>query len=638
MAAIVLIMALMAGLWYLGTDPQIPLLINEEGAEWVRFPKPFQLPIHWSEKLSTNFRYHLDIGDPPGKAVLTFRAMKQAAVFLDGRLIFRTPGDGERWKESQQLDLAPWLVKGRHELRIKVDHVNGHPAILAYCKSLGIFSGERWEASIDDQQWHPVLSVDKISPFPISRTFPRSDQALKSRLPLFVPLFALIFFWTLRPDDRVSPGWFKKEYLSDSNIRWLILGGWLVMAVHNFREIPIAVGMDSVGHEKYIRYMASSWRFPLATEGWQMFQPPLYYFLSAVFYRPLHALLDPETTIRILKLISLLCGALQVEICYRIMKYAYPERQSLRVIGTILGGLLPMNLYMSQSLGNEPLAGCLTALLILLACRISSDNPGATQNTEILMGLTLGLAMLTKVTPVLIVLPLLIFVSAGILKRSGPTGEGIRSTARFAALFLGIALAVAGWYYLRNRIEMGRFFVGGWDAFREIVWWQDPGYRTIQQCYTFGESLLYPVYSSIYGFWDAIYSSFWADGYLSAYNRPPWNFGFMLSGIWLSLLPSVAIVIGFGATACLKRGPLGRMLWFSVCSIIIYLGAIFYLFITVPILSSAKATYAIGLIPCFVLVATTGFDLLTRKRFPRAIVYGLFACWAVGSYLSYFVI
>ena len=105
------------------------------------------------------------------------------------------------------------------------------------------------------------------------------------------------------------------------------------------------------------------------------------------------------------------------------------------------------------------------------------------------------------------------------MKSSDSPGEGIRSVARFVIIALCIALTVAGWYYLRNWIEMGRFFVGGWDAMRDIVWWQDPGYRTFRQCYIFGESIFYPVFSSIYGFWDAIYSSFWADGYLSAYDR-----------------------------------------------------------------------------------------------------------------------
>jgi hypothetical protein len=637
---ILLIIFLVAGLRQLWTNPQIPLLVNEGGAEWIRFPSPFQLPIHRAGQLSTRFRCRLEIREIPDSALLTLRAMKEARVLLDGRFLFRTPEDTEKWRQPHRVDLRPWLTQGSHELLIEVAHSNGYPALLAYCKSMDIFSGEGWEANRDGLAWLPALSVDRISPLSITRNFPRSDQALRTLLPLFLSIFVLFFFWSLRSDDRVSPSWFDKVHFSASAVRWLVLIGWLLMGVNNFWKIPHDMGMDVKGHLQYILYVAEYGRIPLATEGWQMFQPPLYYLLTAAVYNFFLGFFDMETVMRILKILPLLCGMAQVEICYRILRNAYPGRESLQGIGIILGGLLPMNLYMSQSLGNEPLVGCLTALLILFACRIFSGVSMATREIAVLMGFTLGLALLTKVTAILIILPLIYFVSVEILRTDGSAHEKIRSAGRFMIPFLGIALIIAGWYYLRNRIELGRFFIGGWDAFREIVWWQDPGYRTLGQCYQFGASIWQPVFSSIYGFWDAIYSSFWADGYLSAYTfkHPPWNFGFMLSGAWWSLLPSAAILTGFVVTARMKEGSLSRMLRFSVCSIAIYLAAIFYLFLTVPILSSAKATYALGLIPCFALVGTAGFEVLMRRRFVRAAIHGLFACWAFGSFASYFVI
>jgi hypothetical protein len=129
------------------------------------------------------------------------------------------------------------------------------------------------------------------------------------------------------------------------------------------------------------------------------------------------------------------------------------------------------------------------------------------------------------------------------------------------------------------------------------------------------------------------------DGYVSAYNRPPWNYAFMLSGAWSSLLPTAAILIGGGAAVVRRNSePLGRMLHVSVFSVIIYLAAIFYIFLTVPILGSAKASYALGLIPCLALLGTRGIEVLTRRPFPRAVIYGLFTCWIVGSYAAYFCV
>ncbi|MCE5262876.1 MAG: hypothetical protein LLG97_05005 [Deltaproteobacteria bacterium] len=635
---ILVILALSAVALLLRADPGFNLLVNESGAEWIRFPKPFRLAIHWSENVSVSFRCSLDVRETPEKAVLTFHALKKAVVYLDGQLIFRTSEDLARWKEPHHLDMVPWLKTGKHALRIDVSNLNGHPALLAYCKSLGLFSSASWEASNDGQEWTPALPVDQISPLSISRQFPRSDQAIRSLFPLFLSVFSLSFFLSLRSDSHLSAFPFSKVTLSASAVRWLLLAGWLVMAVNNFWKLPLEMGMDAKGHLQYIQFLFENGRIPLATEGWQMFQPPLYYLLASAGYQSFLSLFSVETVIRILKLLSFLCGMVQIEICYRALRYAYPGKKSLQVIGTLLGGLFPMNLYMSQSLGNEPLVGCLTALLSLLAYRVFSGVGGVTRETAILMGLTLGLALLTKVTGFLSVPLLLFFVSAHILQKTDSPSKGISSVGRFVGTFIGIALTVAGWYYLKNWIEMGRYFIGGWDAAREIVWWQDPGYRTLGQCYTFGESIFHPFFSSIFGFWDAIYSSFWADGYLSAYNRPPWNYGFMLSGVLLSLLPSTAILIGFIVAWRERREPIRRILRFSACSAVVYLVAIFYMFLSVPILSSAKATYALGLIPCFALMGTAGFEVLSRQRFVRAATYGLFACWALGSYVSYFAI
>lgn len=628
------------GIRHLWTDPNIILLVPEGGAQWIRYREPSTLNAYLPEKLSVNFRYLFSVDPVPEKAILTLRALKTAEVYLNGNLLVTSRADPKRWKEPYHIDLAATLVKGKNELRIVVVSENAHPVVLGYCRSLGIESGDRWEASHDGRRWLSALPVDEISPIAVSRTFPRSDRALKSLLPVFIPLFALVFFWNIKSES--GPRWMQGVHVSPGAVRWLLMGGWLAMAVNNFWKIPLTFGMDSSGHTQYIGYVASYWRIPLATEGWQMFQPPLFYYLEAIMFRSFLHFWEPHTVVRMLKLLPLVCGAAHVEIAYRIVRYAYPGRESLQIIGTLIGGLLPMNLYISHSIGNEPLAGCLTALTILYACRALSGDFQSNRELGLVMGFTLGLAMLTKPTAILILPPLLFYVSTAVFRRGRSQEEGIRSVFHFLILFLGVAFIVSGWYYVRNYIEMGRFFIGGWDASREIVWWMNPGYRTPRQFYVFGESLVYPVFSSIYGFWDALYSTFWLDGFLSSLiskEHLPWNQTFMTGGALLSLLPSAAIIIG-AIVATMKKGDgaLREMLCFSVTSGALYLAALLYLFLKVPILTSVKATYALGLTPCFVLLAATGFEVLTRWRLLRAAVYGLFACWVVCTYATYIVI
>ena len=85
-------------------DPKVSMLVSEGGAEWIRFREPTQLWIHFSERLTTSFRYHLNVEQAPMRAVLTLRAMKQAAVHFDGTPLFRLPDNMQKWKEPHHID------------------------------------------------------------------------------------------------------------------------------------------------------------------------------------------------------------------------------------------------------------------------------------------------------------------------------------------------------------------------------------------------------------------------------------------------------------------------------------------------------------------------------------------------------
>ena len=633
-AIAVFVAILFAGIWWLTNDPRVNLLLNEGGAEWVRFPEPFRLRIHGAEDNKTNFKHIFEVSVVSEKVVLNFYAFKKAELFLDGRPIFRTPDDPVRWKETFHVNLTPLLKQGPHELRIDVANANGHPALLAYSEPLNIFTNSGWLASKDARKWFPAISVDQISPLHISRSFPRADRCLASLSFLFLSILLLFFFLTLRASaTRKFPGG-EKIVISPRMTGWLVIGAWLIMGENNFWKLPLEMGMDFKGHLQYVQYILENGRIPLATDNWQTFQQPLYYLLSAYFHRLFLESFNTETTIRVLKLLPFFCGILQVEITYQTLKSVYPKNEYLQKTGILIGGFLPMSLYMSQSLGNEPLAGCLTSLIILLAVRISSGS-SANREKAIIIGFVLGLALLTKVSAVLIVPPLFFYLLSAIMERKESPAEKMRAATTFITVLLIVSAIVSGWYYARNFIEIGRLYVGGWDDTVRIAWWQDPGYRTLRQIFSFGYSLFYPVYSSLYGFWDAIYSTLWADGFLGAYNRPPWNYKFMMAGLYLSLFPTFAILGGFFAAIGAKSGALRRTLLFAAGSVALYMAAIFYMFMTVPILSSAKATYMLGITPCFALLAAAGIERFASRKYMRAATNGLLACWVVSSYLSY---
>ncbi|MFC1798183.1 hypothetical protein ACFLZL_00030 [Thermodesulfobacteriota bacterium] len=418
---------------------------------------------------------------------------------------------------------------------------------------------------------------------------------------------------------------------------------WLILAANNIGKLPLDLGFDATPHLDYIRYIAEEGRIPYATEGWEMFNPPFYYIITALFYKVLALFFSTETAVRLLRIISLFCGAAQIEISYRLLSLAYRDRKDLQILGIVIGGLLPMNIYISQVPGNEPLTALLSGVVILLTFKWLLKPSDVQKNGMLMIGLVAGVAVLTKVTAIILIPVVIVFVIYRTMEGSASLPNRLMSAVRRFGLVSGIIVGVAGWYYIRNFMEMGHFFaVGGWDVTGEIEWWQEPGFRTFSQLASFGNALVYPIYSGLAGLWDSFYSTLWMDGLLSGKiiykGRPPWNYAFMLASAWLSFPLTLAMIIGVFKSIAKPAGPQQKGFLFLFACFLGYGAAFFYLYLTLPVYSAGKATYLLGIAPCLVLFCVEGFEILIRTRVLRAAVNGLIACWAIASYLAYFVV
>lgn len=446
-------------------QPDVALLFSEHGAEWIRFREPFVLKARGAQEIVSFFRVHFDVNQVPSKAILKFYAMKAATVWFDKQLLYAPDSLLDNWKNVDRVDFTPMLTPGRHELQVAVLNQNGHPALLAYCESLNIFSGKGWEASRDGKTWTRAMTVNETPSIHISRRFQRADRALFSNLYVFSPIFVIIFICSLVCSRKDRYPWTIYFIPTAATVRWILLVAWVVLAVNNIGKIPLHMGMDIIGHIKYVLYVVDNGRIPLPTEGWQMFQAPFFYMISAIICKFFLNFFSVETVARILRILPLICGATQIELSYRALRYIYPTRRDLQVLGTVVGGLLPMNVYISQVFGNEPLAGCLSAIGIVVAFRLICSSSFPSARSLSLMGLFLGLAILTKTTALLFVPPLIIFISYVVYRNTNSFSIARRTAlvVRSMVLLLGVSFLVAGWYYVRNWIEFGQFFVSGWN-------------------------------------------------------------------------------------------------------------------------------------------------------------------------------
>ena len=290
-----------------------------------------------------------------------------------------------------------------------------------------------------------------------------------------------------------------------------------------------------------------------------MFQAPLFYIVAAVVYRGLTLVTAAGTAALWLRWLTLLCGVAQVELCYRAGRLVFPGRDDLQSLAVLFGGLLPMNVYMSQTLGNEPLCGVFSAVIVFCAggCCVSR-RPLRTGPTVVAgSGFRIGPHDQDDGRP----------ARADDRRRAGRRQQGrAHATASvFGRCFVAAAI-VSGWYYVLNCMRHGQFLMGGWDASRGLVWWQDPGYRTPRQMVSFGKSLLQPIHAGFYSIADGFFASLWLDcnlGGLDTGTAIPWNMNLLVAASLPGLVLSAAIVAGIVRGVWCHDAHLRRSLWLA---------------------------------------------------------------------------
>jgi hypothetical protein len=609
----------------------VRLLLSGDDASWIRQAEVPTAVAKWSQRHSRWFRHHVDLETAPDRAWFAVKALSHYEVSVNGAPVPREPGPGPGWVRAERIDLARWLRAGSNELVVRVDNDMGPAMLHASSADLGLATGDDrgWEVREGEGPWEPARAASPRPPFPLSRAFPSVPKSFASVIPLWLGLVALGAALSMLARDR--------ELLRAEQLRWVLLAGFAVLCVHNIDRIHLRLGFDARRHYEYIAYLANQGRVPLATDGWQMFQAPLFYLLSAPFYLGLREMLDPEAVQRALRALPMLCGLAQIELCFRAGRIAFPKRNDLQLLTTTLGGWMPMNLYSSQVVSNEPLAAMWSSWMLVVAFRaLASPEREALPRTALGLGVLFGLAALSKVS-VLALAPLFIALLAWLAQRRS---ESIGGFVRAASIFGGVSLAIAGWYYLRNWVLLGAPFVGGWDPARGLAWWQDPGYRVPGDFFRFGEALVHPIYSSYRGFWDGFYSSVWLDGHLSGAGdlaiAPPWGYAYMLSLALLSLPLTAALGVGALRAVRGQDGSTRRLLVFSAMALGLVVVAMLAIYLRVPSFSSVKGSYALGLLPCFAVLIAWGLEPLLRGRVGRAVVSGFVCGWAAFSYLAFF--
>jgi hypothetical protein len=431
---------------------------------------------------------------------------------------------------------------------------------------------------------------------------------------------------------------------------------WLLVYALRSTTLPVLMGFDVPGHLAYIDFLLARHALPLATDGWAMYHPPLAHATVAALVALFDVTGDDTAARWLYRLPSFLSGLGNVWAAWYTARLLFPNRPLRVALCTGFAALLPMNLYMSAYVSNEPLHAFLVSASLCLACAAilrRETSPGRLAG----LAVALGLAILTKFTALIAVPVCASFVALKEwLLPASPAGTlpSRRGLARALAIGAAVALGAAtlgGWFYARNFALFGRPVVGNWNLPGPRVWWQQPGFHTLDYYTHFGQALANPFFSSRASFWDSVYSTFWGDGLAAgvvrlANRHGAWNYEYMTAVYGLALPATLLLVAGFGRAlhfACSGR-DLARRLAMSLLVSFGYLAsfALFAITFELPFYGQAKAFYVLS---TFVPISTAAglglawpFESLRGSRWlALRTIYAGWLCALAGALVLAFL-
>jgi tetratricopeptide (TPR) repeat protein len=639
----------LAGLgWFAWRSPRSRFLPPDRDAEWIEYPVPPQITIVADRcPRHTVFRRIFEWSKTSPSIQLQVRTFGHCTIQLNGRPVELPSGDSVH--QMQSAEVAGQLQDGSNELRVEVANEGGPPVLwlLLAGSNESMRSDVQWTASLDGAADYPAHICGQpvaLRPGNTAWGGNRTMDSLQARLPTLL-LFALLSAGVLvsvrlAAARQVSLRLFGYGF---SPIGVGLLAAsllWVVLLSHNTLLVPLfPAGFDHEYHLAYVQYILDHRALPLADQGWEMHQPPLFYLLSAACLAVCGLSTHDPGAVAVFRLLGLAAGLTYlatVAACLRLLFADQPRRQ---LGGLILAAFLPAPLYLCHYITNDWLLMTLGTACLYLALRVVREEPMHARSC-LYLGVCLGAALLTKITAFVLAGVILLVLAGKLLaqreRRPSVWLRGVGVTVLATVL-------VCGWHYARVWIHFGTPLAGNFGTAPSYQWWQDPGHGTTEYLLHFGQSLQAPFFSAFDGLPDGLYSTLWGDGLCGGVgswaNRTPWNYELMAASYLLALIPTLAIGIGL-CIAVVQLVRRHRAEWFLLLGVAAgLLVSLLYQFLQYPYYGTANARHLLVGVAPLCAFGALGLDALARLGRPLGFgLVVLLGTWAGTAYMAFWIL
>jgi tetratricopeptide (TPR) repeat protein len=624
--------------WKCARDPLMNFLPARTGAEWIVFPSPLEAGAHRITTIDTLFRREFQLAGPPKSALLQLRAARRIQLTINGKSVeIRKSGN---WKDVTSIDVAGFLQSGSNKIEARVFNDDAPAALWLRLTAdkAEIRSDRNWEGSLAGSAWR-ICEFANVARQPGAGNLIGGGERVIDVVPrvwiawmlsgiLAVLLSIAVTRWLRLGDDA------EFTRVQIALILGICVAAWAILFWNNAKLLPFHCGYDSKDHLSYINYIQQRHAVPLPTEGFETFQAPFYYAISAGLLSLFHLSTNDQGSVPVLRALTTTFSVTNFIFVFLSIRLLFPRQRRVQLIGLLTAAFLPMQLYLSHYVTNETLAGTLASVTIYLGLRLlKKEEPTIWEYAA--LGVCLGAALLTKATNLLLVPPLF---GALIIKMLQEKTKVSRALLGLGAASLMMTTS-CGWYYGWICQHFGKPIVGNWEREFGFNWWQDPGYHVAADYFRFGRALVAPLFSGFNGFADGVYSTLWGDalcgGFSGILARTPWNYDLLIGNYLWALFPTLVIAIGtIRALRWLIRRPTPE--WFLLLgfSAAIAVGLIF-ITVRVPSYAQVKAFYGLSAIVPICAFAAAGWQYLLSRRSKTGVVAIAFLIfWALISFGS----